>query len=189
MLFAAMTASTFAQVEGKVRGGFDLGYCIPSDGGGGVAFNLNLGYNLQDNMTVGIRLGSAIMAKVDPFGEVASAAANANYLATFNYYFNSGSSPIAPFVGAGAGLYMLAAASSGTANVVVDVGNRFGGMLTAGVELGKFRLALEYNLIPSSAVNVTGTGGGGIHIANDKIPNSYLAITTGFYFGGGKWKK
>ena len=56
-------------------------------------------------------------------------------------------------------------------------------MLTAGVELGKLRLALEYNLVPATDVQVsTGT-------VNDKIPNSYLAITAGFFIGGGKWGK
>ena len=189
VLFAAIMTGAFSQEEGKVRGGLDLGYCIPTKGGGGFAFNLNIGYNLQDNMNVGLKLGVAAMAKVDPFGETGSVAANVNYLATFNYYFSSGTSPVAPFVGCGAGLFALAGADAGVSSVSVDVGNRFGGLLTAGVELGKFRLAFEYNMIPSSAVKFTGTNTGPMAITSDKIKNSYFAITTGVYFGGGKWRK
>jgi len=188
MLFAAaMTAGAFAQVEGKVRGGLDIGAAIPK-GGGGVCVNIPFGYNLKDNMNIGIRLGTAAMAKIDPFGEVGDLAANVNFLGTFNYYFNSGDNPVAPFVGCGAGIYTIAAVSGGGNSVTVEAGNRFGGMMTAGVEVAKFRLALEYNMIPSSAVKVTGTGSG-VAITNDKIKNSYFAFTVGFYIGGGKWKK
>ena len=186
MLFAVIATGIFAQEQGKVRGGLDIGAAIPSKGGGGVAVNVPIGYNLQDNMTVGIRLGLAAMAKIDPLGETGSAAANVNYLATFAYYFNSGS-PFAPFVGGGAGMYTLAAAAVGN-NYTVDVGTRFGGLLSAGAEIGKFRLVLEYNLVPSSAVTVNSTGSG-VQLENDKIPNSYLGITAGFYIGGGKWGK
>ena len=187
ILSAVMAMGVFAQEEGKIRGGLDLGACIPK-GGSGVCVDLNLGYNLKDNMTVGIRWGLAAMAKVDPFGETGSAAANINFLGTYSYYFSSGTSPFAPFVGGGLGLYTLAAIASNANTVSVDAGNRLGGMLTAGFELSKLRIALEYNLVPSSAVKYTGTGEG-IALTNDKIKNSYLTITIGFYVGGGKWKK
>ena len=186
MLFAVMAIGAFAQEEGKIRGGLNIGAAIP-DGGGGVCLDINLGYNLKDNMNVGIRWGTAGMAKVDPLGETGSVSANINFLGTYNYYFSSGTSPIAPFVGGGLGLYTVAAIAAG-AGYTVDAGNRFGGMLTAGVEAGKFRLTLEYNIVPSSAVNVTSTPGS-LVIKNDKIKNSYLGITAGFYIGGGKWKK
>jgi len=187
MLFAAMTASAFAQVEGKMRGGLNLGPCIVK--GIGFGIDMQLGYNLKDNMNVGTKLGIAAMAKVDPIGETGTAAANVNFLGTFTYYFNSGESSFAPFVGSGLGVYVLAAESiSSSLDYTVDFGNRFGGMLTAGFEIAKFRLAFEYNMIPSSAVKFTGTRGS-IDITNDKIKNSYSAVTLGFYFGGGKWKK
>jgi len=179
-----MASGAFAQERGKVRGGLDFGYCIPSDGGGGAAVNLNLGYNLQDNMNVGVRWGVAAMAKVDQWGETGTAKANFNYLATFNYYFNSGTSPVAPFVGCGAGLYVVAGASVNTSSGSVGTDNKFGGMLMGGVEIGKLRVAVEYNLVPSTDVQIA-VGSN----ADDKIKNGYLAITTGFYFGGGKWRK
>jgi len=183
---AVMTTGVFAQVEGKVRGGLDLGGCFPNGGGGGVCIDVPLGYNLQDNMNVGIKLGVAAMAKVDPFGETGKVAANINFLATYTYYFNSGGSPFAPFVGAGAGIYTLAAISDEMVGVTVDAGNKFGALLTAGFEIAKFRLAFQYNLVPSSGVTITGTG---VTTNNNSIKNSYSGMTIGFYIGGGKWKK
>lgn len=187
LCFTLLVTGGFAQEEGKMRGGLDLGLCIPK-GGGGLCFDINLGYNIQDNMTVALRWGSGFMARVDPFGETGSASFNINLLGTYNYYFNSGTSPFVPFVGGGLGIYGIASFASGDKSVSVEAGNRLGGLLTAGVELGKLRLALEYNLIPSSAVKLTGTDTG-IKLENDKIKNSYMAITLGFYLGGGKWKK
>ena len=187
LLFMVLLSGVFAQEEGKVRGGLDLGFCIPK-GGGGLCLDINLGYNIQDNMTVGIRLGSAIMGRTDPFGETASASGNLSIAGTYNYYFSTGTSPFAPFVGGGLGVYGVASMASGNNSVSVEAGNRLGGLLTAGAELGKFRFALEYNLIPSSAVKISGNETG-IVLENDKIKNSYMAITIGFYIGGGKWKK
>ena len=188
VLFAVMATCAFSQEMGKIRGGLDLGGCRPggSGVGGGVLVDIPLGYNLQDNMNVGIKMGAAVMAKADPFGESGSASVNVNFLATYTYYFNSGTSPFAPFVGCGAGLYSLAAASADMVEVTVDVGNKFGGMLTAGFELAKFRMALQYNLVPSSGITVTSTS---VAPSNTSIKNSYLGLTLGFYVGGGKWKK
>ena len=188
VMCAVIATGAFAQEQGKVRGGLDLGGCFPNGGGGGLCLDVPIGYNLQDNMNVGIKVGVAVMAKLDPFGETADAAANLNFMATYAYYFNSGKSPVAPFLGAGAGLYSVAAGSAGVNTVAVEAGNRFGGMLSAGVELGKFRVALQYNLVPSSAVRMTGTGTG-TELSKDKIKNSYLGLTIGFFAGGGKWKK
>ncbi|MDR2887130.1 MAG: hypothetical protein LBV26_03865 [Bacteroidales bacterium] len=185
MLLAAMATGAFAQEQGKIRGGLDFGYCIPK-GGGGVCFDLQLGYNLKDNMTVGIKYGNALMGKVDPMGENASISANGNFLGTYTYYFSSGGSSFAPFVGGGLGMYTLASFSTGASSYTVDAGGKFGGALTAGFEAGKFRMALEYNLVPSSGVTVTDNS---VTLENTSIKNSYLAVTVGFYIGGGKWKK
>ena len=161
VLVAAVATGVFAQEQGKVRGGLDIGGAIPSKGGGGVAINVPLGYNLQDNMNVGMRVGIAAMAKIDWVGEEAEASANLNFLGTFHYYFNKGTSPFAPFVGGGVGFYTLGNAN--TASEEVYLGNKFGGMLTGGAEIGKFRIALEYNFVPSSEATVSLSG------SNNKI--------------------
>lgn len=180
----AIIAGTFqmaqAQEEGKFRVGLDFGYAIP-DGGGGLSTGLEAKYNVADNMNVGIRFESAIMAKnVTDTGLTVEAdlAANSSYLGTFDYYFHNGSSSFAPFVGAGAGYTALANISFedfGDAEAEVD--GKLGGLIRTGFEWGKFRLTASYNLI------------GKTEIESAKIKNSYFGISLGFYVGGGKWKK
>ena len=83
-----------------------------------------------------------------------------------------------PFFGVGAGYSTLANLSFedfGDAEAEVD--GKFGGLVRAGFELGKFRLAATYNLIGKSEIETA------------EIKNSYLGISLGFYLGGGKWKK
>jgi len=179
MVVAFVATGAIAQEQGKIRGGANIGWCIPK-GGGGVCFDLQAGYNLSDDMTVGIKWGYALMGKVDPKGEVGSIVGNSNLLGTFTYFLNMGS--FAPFVGAGAGLYTVAGGGTGLTGFVIEPGNKFGGMLTAGFEFKRFRLGLEYNLIPSSdahLVSVVGPQYG-------SVKNSYMALTFGFYLGGGK---
>lgn len=179
-----------AQEQGKFRVGFDLGYTMPS-GGGGILFAVEPKYNIADNMNIGLRFESAAMAKnidVGPASAEASLTASASYSGTFDYYFNSGSSSFAPFFGAGVGYSSLGSIGfdiddiediedvEGSADVEVD--GKFGGLIRAGFEAGKFRLAATYNLI------------GKTELAEGlDVKNSYLGISLGFYFGGGKWKK
>ena len=185
MLAVAQVAQ--AQEEGKFRVGLEAGYTMPS-GGGGVLFAVEPKYNVADNMNIGIRFESAAMAKnvsAGPVSAEASLTASVSYSGTFDYYFNSGSSSFAPFLGAGAGYSSLGSIGfdindveeiEGGADLEVD--GKFGGLLRAGFEAGKFRLAATYNLIGK-----TDLGEGA------EIKNSYLGISLGFYLGGGKWKK
>jgi hypothetical protein len=187
MLFAMIATSALSQEKGKIRGGLDVGFGIPK-GGGGVCADMNIGYNLKDNMNVGLKFGTAMMAKTDPFGEVSSASGNVFLAGTFTHYFNSGTSAFAPFIGGGLGAYFVAAMSSyDDTSVSVELGPRPGALITAGFEVGKFRLAAEYNAVLSSAVKID-EGRSGKAITNNQIQNSYFAVTVGFYLGGGKWR-
>jgi hypothetical protein len=58
-----------------------------------------------------------------------------------------------------------------------------GGLLRGGFEWGKFRMGLEYNLVPKSTLQDTSGNNRGT------ISNSYLGIHLGFFVGGGKWGK
>ena len=51
-----------AQREGGFRVGFDLGI-IPASGGLGVSFDIEPKYNIKENMSVGLRLGGAAIAR------------------------------------------------------------------------------------------------------------------------------
>ena len=63
--------------------------------------------------------------------------------------------------------------------------NTFGGAIHAGFEAGRFRMALEYYIIPETPkYNVDNI----MQVAGTSA-NNYLSLNVGFYFGGGKWKK
>ncbi|MHA7831789.1 MAG: hypothetical protein ACX93O_11870 [Flagellimonas sp.] len=182
LLMLAVVQVSQAQEEGKFRVGLEAGYTMP-DGGGGVLLAIEPKYNIADNMNIGIRFESAAMAKNVGTTE-ADLTASASYSGTFDYYFNSGSSSFAPFIGGGVGYSSLGNLSASAeeenieSSVEFEVDGKFGGLLRAGFEAGKFRLAATYNLIGK-----TDLGEGA------EIKNSYLGISLGFYLGGGKWKK
>ena len=125
-------------------------------------------YNLTDNSNIGLRLGTAASVTDSEVG------ANLSVLGTYDYYFNKGTSSAAPFIGVGLGAYILGETEGKSGSL----GSQFGGMIRGGVELGKFRLALEYNIIPKSNLEI-----------GESIDNSYFGASIGFYVGGGKWKK
>lgn len=190
-LFASANA-LFAQEEGKFRVGMDLGYTVPTSGGGGVLYYLEPKYNIQDNLNIGIRFGGAAMVRdleyysttEDVSGKVS---ANVSMALTADYYFNSPGKNFAPFVGGGLG-YMSFAAIEFDSGVdedfegVLDAKNALAPFLRAGFETGKFRLSLDYNFVPSSdIINFQGAVIG-------ETGNSYLGIALGFYVGGGKWR-
>lgn len=184
--------SSQAQEKGKFRVGLDLGYAAAS-GGGGILFDIEPKYNISDNMNVGLRIaGAATVRELN--GQEAEVASTGSYLGTYDYYFNNSSSGFAPFIGAGLGYYGLANLefkngndSSGS----FDVSGKFGGMIRGGFELGKFRLGLEYNIIPkteSESFSIT-DGSSNIQVGSYEVKNSYFGVSLGFYLGGGKWGK
>jgi hypothetical protein len=176
-----------AQREGGFRVGFDLGI-IPASGGVGVSFDIEPKYNIKENMNVGLRIGGAAIARdVEDIGSTTFVTATAigSYLGTFDYYFPSGKSFV-PFVGGGIGyataLSVRANEDDNIDNIDPDSG--FAGVIRGGFEWGKFRMNLEYNIMPTTPLYY----GSGI-ITNGDISNSYFAVNLGFYIGGGKWKK
>ncbi|MFD2100664.1 hypothetical protein [Flagellimonas iocasae] len=181
LVMASLVQWVNAQEQNKFRVGLDFGYVMP-DGGGGILLAIEPKYNIADNMNVGLRFESAAMAKnVTDSGVTIEAdlAASASYLGTFDYYFHNGSSSFSPFAGAGVGYSTLANLSFSDFgdDAEAEVDGKFGGLIRAGFELGKFRVAASYNLI------------GKTEIEGAEVKNSYLGISLGFYLGGGKWKK
>lgn len=182
----------YSQEEGKFRVGLDLGYTVPSNGGGGILFSVEPKYNLKDNMNVGLRIGAAAMVrdiKTDDGGTTsAKISANGSYVGTYDYYFNNSGSSFVPYVGGGAGYYSIANVEydnldDSSSNAALDASGKMGGLIRGGFEWGKFRMGIEYNLVPKSELQDTS----GAKIAD--ISNSYIGIHFGFYVGGGKWGK
>ena len=183
MAIMGMAQFTQAQEQHKFRAGLDLGYAVP-DGGGGILGAIEFKYNIMDNMNIGILFESAVLAKnittdaasLELETELGS---NASYAATFDYYFNNGGSSFAPFIGGGMGYNALANLEldflGETTEAEVD--GKFGGLVRAGFELGKLRLAATYHLIGKS------------EIGESEVSNSYFGLSLGFYVGGGKWRK
>jgi len=60
-------------------------------------------------------------------------------------------------------------------------GNKFGGMIRAGVETGHFRAGIEYNLVPSTTLKDSYDPN-----KTEKSKNGYLGIKIGFFLGGGR---
>lgn len=160
-----------AQEKDKFRVGLDFGYVFAKDGGGAL-FSIEPKYNITDNSNIGLRIGSAASVS-EGLNETD---ANVNILATYDYYFNSENSSTAPFLGAGLGWFLLGDTSNDTMNDI-NLGEQFGALVRGGVELGKLRIALEYNILPKSDLEF-----------GESIKNSYLGASIGFYVGGGKWE-
>lgn len=185
LLTLSISLLSFSQEKGKIRGGFDLGYATPFDGGGGISYSIEANYNISDNMKVGIRNNGAMLIKVVETSSENSSNAkisfNSGFTGTYDYFFNDGTTSFAPFIGGGVGYTRLGNIEVEGANSVdySDLDAKFSGLIRGGFEYGKFRLTAEYNLVPETTFSTSPT----------KIKNSYFAISLGFYLGGGKWKK
>lgn len=174
--------------------GLDLGPAIPKGGGVGALFSLEPKINVANNMSVGLRFGTAALAKEVTYYDISEdyegeVSGNASVTATFDYYFNKGNSNVAPFIGGGFGYYALSSIDieNGDFDNPDEVGNleanfKWAPMLRAGVELGRFRMAAEYNFVPPSDLqNISG------QVIGEAI-NEYFGFTLGFYVGGGRWR-
>jgi outer membrane protein X len=193
-----LSLSSFAQGGYKpFKVGVDLGYAIPSGSGakGGVLFAIEPKYAVASAITVGLRIEGAVMARgyVGVNDDAGSAdldvKASGSYLLTGDYYFTNNHS-FRPFSGIGTGIYSIAAASmsgdggSGSGEVSVGGGSKFGGLIRTGFEAGHFRLGLEYNLVPKTSIIASGGSGSGETKIESK--NSYMGIKIGVLIGGGK---
>lgn len=182
-----------AQEQGKFRFDIGLGYASSaSEGGAGLLVNLEPKYTINNHMNVGLRAQVAAVVKGVGFTDETigdpEVGGLGSYLGVFDYYLHKSGSSFAPFVGGGLGYF-------GTLNVDTsdDDGDttfedakadgKFGGMIRLGFDWFKFRMAAEYNIVPESDLL---TSGGNV-IGQTK--NSYIGISLGFYFGGGKWKR
>jgi hypothetical protein len=189
VLFIAVTFNgIYAQKEGGFRVGFDLGFTVPSNGGGGLLFSIEPKYNIKENANIGLRIGSAAMIRdVQDNGSSSSGkiSVNASYLGTYDYYFNKAGKSFVPYIGGGVGLYSIANVAyddvSTASKVSISGTEKVGALLRGGFEWGKFRMGMEYNLVPKSDL---------YNISGDKVgtvSNTYLGMHVGFYVGGGKW--
>jgi outer membrane protein W len=194
LVILSVMHTAFGQRAGGFRFQMDLGAAVPKNGGIGALINLEPQILVKSNLAIGLRIGAAGLAKdvtyydlsEDYEGEVS---VNSSLTGTVNYYFNNGSSRVAPYVGAGFGYFALSSVKIDDTDITEDeVGNleadfAWAPMVRAGIELGKFRIGAEYNFVPTSNLqNVNGD------VIGEAI-NQYFGFTLGFFVGGGRWGK
>ena len=187
ILFLCAVVIVNAQEFKPFKVDLSTGYAIPSGEGakGGVLFVAEPKYAVIPDLSLGLRIEIAIMARgtSDASGSSVDVKAAGSYLATGDYYLTHNT--VRPFVGAGVGLFSLAAASTDNSSAGVSgASSKFGGMLRAGAEISHFRIGVEYNLVGSTDIkDVT---------SNETIgtsKNSYIGIKIGVVLGGGRIKK
>jgi hypothetical protein len=192
ILLLSLTAVK-AQSFNPFKVDISAGAAIPQGQGakGGVLFSVEPKYTFLGLLSVGLRLEGALTGRgfVASDGSYASAniAASTSYLATADYYLTK--VIFRPFVGAGTGIYSLAAASfsgdsQGTSTLGTGSSTKAGGMVRSGFEVKHFRLAVEYNFIPNTTEMIT--DGNGNKLGTVSAKNSYCGIKIGVLIGGGR---
>jgi outer membrane protein X len=196
LILFCFVAAVYAQEAGKIRGTGFIGIAAPPSGLG-MSFNADLRYVVTDNANIGAMWGLAMMYRdfgYSFWGANASITMHFNrfFLVHGDYYFNDGSKMFAPFLGGGIGnfnvfnmnLYVEANQQPKYVQVSNPPEDRvIGGLIRGGFELGKFRVSLDYYLIPRSTMFNEDL------LAIGKAGNSYLNMNLSFYLGGGKWRK
>ena len=165
--------------------GVGIGYAVPGAGegaGGGFLAYLEPAYRATDQVLVGLRLEGAFTARgvegVNNRDVAGDASSVVSYTLNSQYYFNDEN--VRPFIGAGVGLFSMAATEFNTAGTdpnadEVGAETRFGFYPRIGVDAGHFTLTLDYNFVPPTDI----PGGG-------EVKNNYLGIRAGLSIGGGR---
>jgi hypothetical protein len=183
-------SSADAQDFKPFKVGLGLGFAAPGNtgagAGGGALFYVEPAYRATDNVSVGLRLESAVIARgVEGVGDddvKGDASSNVSYTLNTQYYFND--RYVRPFIGAGLGLFSLAAVkfnSTGSNSIdadEVEAETRFGFYPRIGIDAGHFNFTIDYNFVPKT--DIPGIG---------EVRNNYLGIKAGFTIGGGVGRK
>ncbi|WP_224999850.1 hypothetical protein [Cesiribacter sp. SM1] len=186
-LFLFIGAS-YAQEYKPFKIGLGLGYAIPGGegAGGGILIYGEPMYRINDAIAVGLRVEGAIVVRgysetnVDDYS--LDAAAIGSYTLSGQYYFSNAT--FRPLVGAGFGIYSLAAVSVENGD---DTGagesTTFGFYPRVGFDAGHFNFMIEYNIVPNTKIESTTLGGESV-----TVKNSYLSIKAGASILGGRRK-
>jgi len=150
------------------------------EGGGGILFDVEPTYRINDDIAVALRWESAAMARVVGENE-ASLSGTSSYTLNGKYYF--GSSKFRPYAGFGVGAFSLASVSVSGAGAGAGSGTKIGFYPRIGFDLGHFNINIDYNFIPSSEIEGTDANG---NPATFDVANSYLGIRIGAFIFGGK---
>ncbi|WP_116107606.1 OmpW family outer membrane protein [Lewinella sp. IMCC34191] len=135
-----------------------LGYAIPGGErfGGGVAFGTEVRYNASDRISVGLRPEVAAYTS-NLEAETIDVGAAGSFVVTGDYYLRT-EGGFRPFGGMGLGSFGGASVTVEDTDDTVDeedleVGRSLGIVPRVGMEIGHFRVSLEYNLTFSDQVS------------------------------------
>lgn len=195
LVVIAVLATTFVQAQEykPFKVNVSVGYANPAGSGlkGGVLFGIEPKYSVTPRLDLGVRLESALMVRGVEFDNnhrttsgVVSGLSSA--LLTGNYMFGPfGDSNFRPFVGAGLGLFYVAAGGTvsfdqGQTKGELNVAdyNTIGGLLRAGIKVGHFVVSIDHNAIPTHVYKLSG--------AEFTSKSSYTGFRVGFDLGGGR---
>jgi outer membrane protein W len=179
--FTLAQGSDTGRIFKKFKVDVSLGYAVPqsSSGGsnfsGGALFAIEPKYAVIDPLAIGLRIEAAAIVHENiknnsNNSNQINGKINLSYLFTGDYYFSNKS--FRPFVGAGAGIFVIANVDSSNYNSnssSIPTTSQFGVMARAGFEASHFRLGIEYNFVGNGA--------------------SYLGLKVGAFFGGGRKKR
>ena len=133
-------------------------------------------FNVNNSFSVGLRIEYVFYSKDefiafnpdDPYlSDFDSDGWTFSFMPTCDYYFNDNF--VRPFVGFGAGIYAMYNAKENSYLNFNEHEVAFGYMPRAGVNIGQFRFACEYNVIRSEEVDL-----------------NYFSLKLGYEIGGGK---
>ncbi len=181
---AAVSSHAQTTVFKAFRVGLGGGYAIPSGEGskGGVLFYLEPNYAINDNLSFGLRMEFAIMARGyatssnNTLNSDFDVSAVGSYTLNSQYYFNTNG--FRPFIGAGIGLYSFASStvSDGNDPYTVASGSQLGFYPRVGFDAGHFTVSLDYNIIGKTKIEGS----------DNSFKNNYFGIRVGGFFGGGR---
>jgi len=142
------TVNFFSKAQSSIFKPFQIG--IGSGFSNGLALYIHPQYNLNDKLTIGLNLQSAIVA-TGINGSSGSASAVGTYQLTGVYHFST--EKVRPYVGLGLGLSNVGTVAVSNSSAAADYGTKFGVTPKVGVKMGHFKLEAEYNILPSSTIN------------------------------------
>lgn len=194
LLVVFVLSTMFAQAQDfkSFKVNLSAGYAQATGKGisGGALFSIEPKISLSSQVDLGLRLEEALLIRGvnwDGNGSTSTGtvAGFGSALLTATHLF--GTTNTRPFLGVGLGLYSIA--SSGT--VLINNGQvkselpltsytTIGGMIRAGVKLGHFVAAAEYNAIPTHTYKLP-------TVTTDfTTKSSYFGFKIGFDLGGGR---
>jgi len=158
----------------------------------GLGLTLNPSFTITDNQKVGINLSVFSLLKDLENKNYTERQLIKSVLGTYDYYFAQQNN-FAFSIGGGLGIYninhdlnsLIYYANSGNIinqNDNVFTGSKPGLMLRPGIEFGKFRLGIEFNLIPSYTYKASNS------ILDETSKNSFFKWNLGIFLGGGHHK-